>query len=55
MYDDQRFDLQPGYHPESVGELGTDAVTPDERARANERRDKIAGDMWEQYQQYLES
>ena len=39
----------------TVGELGMDIVTPCETARANERRDRIAGEMWEQYQHYLES
>jgi hypothetical protein len=42
-------------NPESIGELGTGPPTPNERDRANERRDKIAADMWEQYQQYLAS
>ena len=53
--DDEPFDLEISTHPESVGELGTGIVTPDERNRANERRDKIAADMWEQYQIYLRS
>jgi hypothetical protein len=42
-----------GVHPESAGELGVGVVTPQERAAANERRDKIAADMWAQYQDYL--
>jgi hypothetical protein len=42
-------------HPECVGELAIGPVTSQERVRANERRDKIAGEMWEQYQRYLES
>jgi hypothetical protein len=37
-----------------VGELGGH-ITAAETARANERRDRIAADMWEQYQRYLES
>jgi hypothetical protein len=40
---------------DSVGELGMGTVTSRESARANERRDRIAGEMWEQYQRYLES
>jgi len=46
--DDQLLDLRMGPRPESVGE-----VMPVETAQANERRDKIASDMWEQYQHYL--
>jgi hypothetical protein len=42
-------------HLENVGELGRGAVTARETARANERRDRIAGEMWEQYRRYLES
>jgi hypothetical protein len=41
------------HRPESAGELGRGPATSNERARANERRDKIAADMWEQYQRYL--
>jgi hypothetical protein len=37
-----------------VGELGGQ-VTPAETARANARRDRIAADMWKQYEHYLES
>jgi len=40
---------------DTVGELGMGMVTSRESARANERRDRIAGEMWEQYQRYLES
>jgi hypothetical protein len=52
--DDQPLDFQMGPDPESVGELGG-PPTPRETVRANERRDKIANDMREQYQRYLES
>ena len=59
MYDDELRDepleLQMALHPESAGELRTVSVTPNERRQANERRDKIADDMWEQYRDYLES
>jgi hypothetical protein len=44
-----------GVHPESVGELGVGVVMPQERAAANERQDKIAADMWAQYQDYLQT
>jgi hypothetical protein len=54
-YDDEALDLQMGLPPEPAGELGTGPATLAERSRANERRDKIAADMWEQYQRYLES
>jgi hypothetical protein len=54
QYDDDQLDnLEIGIAPESVGELGTGLVTPRETARANERRDRIAAEMWEQYQDYL--
>ncbi len=52
LYDDQLVDFQMGFYPESTGELVTHVVTLDETARANERRDRIMDDMWEQYQQY---
>jgi hypothetical protein len=56
MYDeDELLDFQTDTHRESVGELGTGPVTSAESARANKRRDEIAGVMWEQYQHYLES
>jgi hypothetical protein len=58
-YDDEDdnalLDLQMGVHPESVGDLELSAVTPRERVRANKRRDKIAADMWEQYQHHLQT
>ena len=38
---------------DTVGELGMGAVTLHETARANERRDRIKGEMWEQYQHYV--
>jgi hypothetical protein len=53
--DDEPRDLQHGVHPGSVGELGAGQVSPDERVRANERRDRIAAAMWEQYQHHIES
>jgi len=52
--DYQLRDLQMGPQPGSVGELGGN-VTPAERVRANARRDVIASNMWEQYQNYLET
>ena len=60
MYDedeesDDSFEFPTNLQPESAGELGTGPATSDERARANKRRDKIAADMWEQYQDYLEN
>lgn len=58
MYHDEdelEVELQMGARPEPVGELGTGYVTQQETVRANERRDRIAGAMWEQYQVYLES
>ena len=48
-------ELRMGPQPESVGELGIGPVTREETLRANERQDKIAGAMWDQYQHYLES
>ncbi len=53
--DDELPDFQVYPHPEHVGELAIGLVTSHERVQANERRDKIASDMWEQYQHYLES
>jgi hypothetical protein len=50
--DNEPLDLQMGPHPNSVGQLGG-LVTLQESARANQRRDKIASDMWEQYQHVL--
>jgi hypothetical protein len=56
MYDDDElFEFPMALHPESVGELGRGPATSAERARANERRDKIAAEMWQQYQDYLEN
>ena len=59
MYDDELRDesleLQMALHPESAEELRTVSVTPNERRQVNKRRDKIADDMWEQYQDYLKS
>ena len=52
--DDQPFDFPTRAHLESAGELGRGRVRPDERAPANERRDRIAAAMWEQYQCYIE-
>jgi DDE superfamily endonuclease len=37
-------------HPEYTGELGAGPVTPNETLQANERRDRITHEMWEQYQ-----
>jgi DDE superfamily endonuclease len=37
-----------------TGELAAGPVTRHETLRANERRDRIAHEMWEQYQRYLE-
>ena len=39
----------------SVGELGTGPASGAERNGANERRDRIACDMWAQYSTYLET
>jgi hypothetical protein len=50
MYDDDpRLELEIAPHLKSAGELGMGLVTPGEMARANEKRDKIASDLWEQY------
>jgi hypothetical protein len=54
-YDQCLLDFQLDAHPETAGELATGPVTPDERVRANERRDEIVHDIWVQYQHYLES
>ena len=51
--DDESLDFQMRLRP--VGELGIGRVTARETARANERRDRIAREMWAQYQHYLES
>ena len=51
--DDIEIDLQLGQQ-ESTGELGTGRVTAAETRRANVRRDQIASEMWDQYQDYLE-
>jgi hypothetical protein len=50
--DNKPLNLQMGPHPNSVGQL-RGLVTPQELARANQRRDKITSDMWEQYQHVL--
>jgi hypothetical protein len=42
-------DIQPGWH----GELADGLPQHVERAKVNNRCDVIAGEMWEQYQQYL--
>ena len=55
FFEDQSFNFPVGVHPESAGELGSGPARSNERARASERRDKIAADMWEQYQRYLAS
>ena len=52
-YDDIALDFQMGLPPEPAGELGTGLATSNERAQASKRQDKIAANMWEQYQQYL--
>ena len=54
-YDAETFDFQIGAHARSFGELGRGPVTRDERARANEKRDQISANMWEQYQHHLAS
>ncbi len=54
MYDDQLVDFKMGHHPRSARRLKKNAVTPNEVAQANERRNGIAHNMWEQYQHYLE-
>jgi DDE superfamily endonuclease len=54
MYDDDVFG-PPVDHQESAGVLGTGPAIASETRRANERRDRIAGEMWEQYQRYLQS
>ena len=51
---EEPLDFRITIHPMDVGELGG-PVTPAERVQAKARRDKIAADMWEQYQRYLES
>ncbi len=50
--DDELIDFEMDPHW-STGVLGTGPATPDEMLRANERRDRIAGEMWAQYQHYL--
>ena len=52
-YDDLTFELQMGQQRELVGELGTGQVMQDETVQANVRQDRIAHEMWEQYQDYL--
>lgn len=47
--DDQPLDFQIGAHLASDDELGSGLVTPNERAQANQRRDKIADEMWKVY------
>ena len=53
--DNDELDYQVHPHPESVGELAMGVVTPHEGEQANEKWDKIAADMWDQYQHYLKS
>lgn len=53
-------ELEDGEHGEhgereEHGELSTSSVGPPERERAGTRRDQIAHEMWDQYQQWLES
>ena len=55
IFEDQPFDFPIGARPESAGELGSGPARSNERARASERRDRIAASMWEQYQRYLAS
>jgi hypothetical protein len=43
-------DTQPGWHS---GDLAGGIPPNAERQRANTRRDQIAEDMWQQYQQHL--
>ena len=52
--DNQPFDFLMCAHLESAGELGRGQVRLDERTQANERHDRIAAAMWEQYQCYIE-
>ena len=58
MYDDDDDDDEINFlispRPRSVRELRMDAVTSREMKWANDRQDKIAGEMWGQYQCYLE-
>ena len=55
-YDDEAADPEMDHdHQASPGALGVGLTTPAETLRANERRDKIAHEMWEQYQQYLQT
>ncbi len=53
-YNDQLVDFKMGHHSRSAGRLKKNTVTPNEVAQANERRNRIAHNMWEQYQHYLE-
>jgi len=46
--------FQIGMGDRAVGELGVQ-LTSAETARANARRNRIANEMWEQYQHYLRS
>ena len=46
-------ELKMGPH-ESAGELGAGHVMPNETLWANKRQDKIANEMWEQYQHFYE-
>jgi len=54
IFDEQPLDfaLEIADH-NGTSELKQGPVTPAQTARANERRDRIANDMWVQYQEYL--
>ena len=53
--DEESVDWQIDDYPKSVGSLGSGMTTPAEKAQASERQDKIAANMWEQYQHYLQN
>ena len=51
---DEPLDFDIGMGDRDVGELGVQ-LTSAETARGNARRNRIANQMWEQYQHYLTS
>ncbi|EEB88367.1 hypothetical protein MPER_13833 [Moniliophthora perniciosa FA553] len=53
--DDDAVDLNPGYRTQDEGQLAETLVVPEaERTRAEAKRDRIAQEMWDSYQAYIQ-
>jgi hypothetical protein len=53
-FSEEDVDLDPGQHHDSLGSLADSTISREERSRAANNRDRIAQEMWNQYQQYIQ-